>query len=173
MIASIRGFNILSPTPSVSFVPYLGKILRTSLPCLLAYPGADAKQSLQFSIYISLAKNNSSTMSTSPSFQSPTSCRNLNVRRPSYSVADGDNESLVHALSMGLRRSRDGAQPVGALAEPPSTSFRTVNPSRKYLSDERRSEMIDILDAALNIMDECNANLLAPQGPPLDSVALP
>jgi hypothetical protein len=74
---------------------------------------------------------------------------------------------------MGLRRSRDGAEPVGALAEPPSTSFRTVNPSRKYLSDERRSEMIDILDAALNIMDECNANLRAPQGPPLDSLALP
>ena len=98
----------------------------------------------------------------------PPSCRLRNTahRRPAYRMEDSDQETLVHALSMGLRRSRDAAStndttPKISIAASPFTPFT----SQRYhdmrdssrLSDQlHRTKMVNILDAALSISDELN-----------------
>jgi hypothetical protein len=71
------------------------------------------------------------------------SCQNRNDEQslpPAYSVQDGDRESLIHALSMGFhQRSRSSAL---------GSAQRRVHPRNM----ERRQELADLLDEALNIM---------------------
>lgn len=105
-------------------------------------------------------------MSFSPT--TPPSCqlRNTAHRRPTYRMEDGDQETLVHALSMGLRRSRDAADvddlttsPKISIASSPFSPFSSqryydMRDSSRSSDQHYRTNMANILDAALNISNE-------------------
>jgi hypothetical protein len=116
------------------------------------------------------------TMSSSPS--TSTNCRSRStVRRPSYSIENGDQESLIHALSMGLRRAHYDSNPngerspkvsVGASPFSHLASRHNDTRQRSYIrsSEQRRADIASILDEALHVMDGFKTDL-----PPLNSQA--
>jgi hypothetical protein len=84
-------------------------------------------------------------------------------------MEDGDQETLVHALSMSLRRSREAANTDDdtntkiSIASSPFTPFSPQqyhndmrDSSRFSNPPHRHTNMMNILDAALSISDEVN-----------------
>lgn len=111
----------------------------------------------------------------------PLSCqlRNTAHRRPTYRMEDGDQETLVHALSMGLRRSRDtanadDASPKISISSSPFSPFSSqryhdMRDSSRLSDQQHRTNMANILDAALSISDEVNVENMLRQPHSLNS----
>ena len=115
-------------------------------------------------------------MNFSPTTPPSGSCqqrRTTTNRRPTYSMEDGDQETLVHALSIGLRRSRNSANADHNNETSPKISieaspFSPFSPQQQRYHDmresssgtlaeqHRRANLSSILDAALSISDEVN-----------------
>jgi hypothetical protein len=93
-----------------------------------------------------------------------------NERYPTYPVENADQESLVHALSMSLRRTRystnDDNEHNPKVSDEPSpfsllaTRHNDTRPRGCTQSaEQRRTEISNILNEALNIMDRFQTDL--------------
>ena len=108
----------------------------------------------------------------------PPSCqlRDIARRRPTYSMENGDQETLVHALSVGLRRSRNAANasPNIAISSSPFSMFSSeryhdMRDSRRLTDQDHRTKMANILDAALSISDDVIVESMLRQSHTLNS----
>jgi hypothetical protein len=107
-------------------------------------------------------------MNSSPTTPTSTPCQLRNsTRRSPHTMDSSDQETLVNALSMRLR-SRNTANadaslpklPIGVSPFSPPSSSHRYNDMRQYRSPEqRRVDMANVLDAALNIADEISTDL--------------
>ena len=108
----------------------------------------------------------------------PPSCqlRDTARRRPTYSMENGDQETLVHALSVGLRRSRNAANaiPKIAISSSPFSTFSSeryhdMRDSSRFTDQDHRTNMANILDAALSISDDVIVESMLRQSHTLNS----